>query len=96
MAEGLLAAHPTTVAARKQKLAQMLEVKLEQGYRIESQGDTEAVLFILGPRHWFGLFGSGEGARQIITVDDQGTAKTRKLSPSGTSTSGRGEKPLDS
>jgi hypothetical protein len=93
MAEGQLAAHPTD--ARRQKLAEMLKVKLEQGYRIESQGDTEAVLFTKGQRNWFGLFGSGEGARQIISVDDQGTAKTRKLSPSGTSESGRERNPLD-
>ncbi len=104
MAEGLLAAHPTDEAlaasvptlvdTTKQKLAEMLEVKLGQGYRIESQGDTEAVLFIQGRRRWFGLFaGSGEGVREIISVDEQGTAKTRKLSPSATGESGRREKP---
>jgi hypothetical protein len=72
----------------------MLEVKLGQGYRIESQGDTEAVLFIRDRRRLFGLFaGSGEGVRQIISVDEQGTAKTRKLSPGETSESGRREKP---
>jgi hypothetical protein len=97
MAEAL-ATHPTDEAlfdARKQKLAEMLKVKLEQGYRIESQGDTEAVLFTKGQRSWLGLFGSGEGARQIISVDDEGRAKTRKLSPSGTSESGRETNPLD-
>ena len=104
MAEGVLAAHPTDAApaasvptavnTRKQKLAQMLEVKLGQGYLIESQGDTEAVLFIRGRRRWFGLFaGSGEGVRQIISIDEQGTAKTRKLSPSETSESARREQP---
>jgi hypothetical protein len=92
MAEGHLTAHPTDKAlvdARKQRFAAMLEVKLEQGYRIESQGDTEAVLFTQGRRRWFGLFANGEGARQIVSVDDQGATKTRKLSPSGTSGSGR-------
>ena len=93
MAEGLLAADPTdealvasiptTVDTRKQRFAQMLSVKLEQGYRVESQGDTEAVLFTHGRRHWFGLLGGGEGVRMIISVDEQGTATTRKLSPSG-------------
>lgn len=94
MAEGL-AAHPTdgasvssipaTVDARKEKFAQMLKVKLEQGYGIESQGDTEAVLFTRGRRTWFGLFaGPGAGGRQMISVDDQGAAKTRKLSPDET------------
>jgi len=104
MAEGLLAAHPTDEAlassipttddTRKQKFAQMLNVKLEQGYRIESQGDTEAVLFTQGSRHWFGLFGRGEGARQMISVDEHSAANTRKLSTSGASASGRSEKPL--
>jgi hypothetical protein len=94
MAEGL-AAHPTddayvssnpvAVDARKQKFAQMLKVKLEQGYGIESQGETEAILFTRGRRTWFGLFaGPGEGGRQMISVDDQGAAKTRKLSPDET------------
>jgi hypothetical protein len=97
MAEGL-AVHPThdarvasipaAVDTRKQKLAQMLNVKLEQGYRIESQGDTEAVLVMQGRRPWMGLFGGGESVRQVISIDDQGAAKTRKLSPSGTSESG--------
>ena len=97
MAEGL-AAHPTddayvssipvAVDARKQKFAQMLKVKLEQGYRIESQGETEAVLFTRGRRSWFGLLaGRGEGGRQMISVDDQGAATPRKLSPNETSQS---------
>ena len=103
MAEGLLAAHqtgealassiPTTDDTRKQKFAQMLNVN-EQGYRIESQSDTEAVLFTQGRGHWFGLFGRGEGARQMISVDEHGAANTGKLSTSGASASGRSEKPL--
>jgi hypothetical protein len=103
MAEGL-AAHPTDAAfvspilaavdTRKQKFAQMLKVKLEQGYRIESQGETEAVLFTRGRRSWFGLLaGRGEGGRQMISVDDQGAAKTRKLSPNETSQSDEVSKP---
>jgi anti-sigma factor RsiW len=93
MVEGLLAADPTdearvasipkTVDTRKQRLAEILSVKLEQGYQVESQGDTEAVLFTPGRRQWFGLSGGGVGARMIISVDEQGTATTRKLSPSG-------------
>jgi hypothetical protein len=67
--------------ARKEKLAQMLEARLGQGYQIESQRDTEAILFTRGRRRWFGLFaGHGEGAHQIISVDEQGSATTRKLS----------------
>jgi hypothetical protein len=103
MAEGL-AAHPTddayvssipvAVDTRKQKFTQMLKVKLDQGYRIESQGETDAVLFTRGRRSWFGLFaGPGEGGRQMISVDDQGAAKTRKLSPDETSESDEVSKP---
>jgi hypothetical protein len=94
MAEGSVAVHSTNgaVAAstatrldvRKRKLGQLLEAKREQGYQIESQSDTEAVLFTRGHRSWFGLFGSGKGgARMMISVDEQGAAKTRKLSTSG-------------
>jgi hypothetical protein len=93
MAEGLLTADPTdealissnppTVDTGKQTFAQMLSVKLEQGYQVESQSDTEAVLFTPGRRQWFGLFKGGVGARMVIFLDEQGKATTRKLSPSG-------------
>jgi hypothetical protein len=93
MAETLLVADPTdgalvastatTVDTRKQSFAQLLSAKLEQGYCVESQGDTEAVLFTPGRRRWFGLFAGEEGARMSISVDEQGAASTRKLSPSG-------------
>jgi hypothetical protein len=76
---------PGAVDTREQKFAQMLKAKVSQGYGIESQGDTEAVLFTRSRRRWFGLFaGHGAGARQRISVDDQGAAKTRKLSPNET------------
>ena len=65
---------------RKQKLAQMLTAKIEQGYEIESQTDTEAVLVTQSRRGWFGLFaGKRDGARQVISVDEHGTATTRKI-----------------
>ena len=77
---------PEAVDTRKQKFAEMLKVKVDQGYKIESQGDTEAVLFMRGRRTWLGLFaGHGAGARQLVSVDDAGAAKTRKLSPNETS-----------
>lgn len=99
MAEGL-AAHPTdeafasaasaTVDASKQTFAKLLEAKVQQGYEIESHGDTEAVLFIRGRRRWSGLFaGHGEGARQMISVDDNGAVTTRKLSRNETTEFGR-------
>jgi hypothetical protein len=92
MAEKSLTVDPTN-DARKQKLGQILESKLEQGYRIESRGDTEAVLFTQGHRSWFGLFGSGEGARLMVSVDEQGSAKTQKLPTGGASVAGSGDEP---
>jgi hypothetical protein len=81
--EALVSSNPPTVASRKQTFAQMLNVKLEQGYQVESQSDTEAVLFTPGRRQWFALFGVGVSARLAISLDEQGKATTRKLSPSG-------------
>ena len=99
MAEGLgsrsaddasVSSIPGAIDTRKEMFAQMLKGKLEQGYSIESQGDTEAVLFTRGRRSWFGLFaGHGQGARQMISIDDDGVAKTRKLIPNETSESRR-------
>jgi hypothetical protein len=91
MAEGLPVSRPTddapapsisaTTDARKEKLAQMIETKLGQGYQIESQDDTQAILFTPSRRSWFGLSaGRGESSRQIISVDEQGRATTRKVS----------------
>jgi hypothetical protein len=104
MAEGLAAqptdepfvsSIPTAVHTHKETFAQMLKVKLEQGYCIESQGDTEAVLFTPDRRRWFGLFaGRGRGDRQTISIDDQGVSKTRKLSSHETIQSRGRKKPL--
>ena len=103
MAEGLAAqttdeafesTTPAAVDMRKQNFAQLLGAKVEQGYKIESQGDTEAVLFTRGRRSWFGLFaGRGERVRQMISVDDKGAATTRKLSPNETTEFGRTQYP---
>ena len=83
---------PATLDARKQTFAKLLEAKVEQGYEIESQGDTEAVLVTRGRRSWFGLFaGHGASARLMVSVDDKGAAKTRKLSPNDTAEFGRSQ-----
>ena len=79
----LVASSPTTVDTRNQRFAQLLNVKLEQGYRVESQGDTEAVLFTPGRRHWFGLFAGGEGARMQHLCRRAGRGDHSKVSPSG-------------
>jgi hypothetical protein len=63
---------------REQALARTLESKLEEGYSLESQDETRAVLSIRGRRGWFGLT-HGAGARYEVTVDEQGRARSRRL-----------------
>lgn len=65
--------------AASPELARILSEKLAQGYLIESQTGTEAVLFTLGRKRWYGLRGRDPGTRQRVTIDNQGRAKTRKL-----------------
>ena len=78
---------------RKAMLARAVSNEVRQGYRVESQGETEAVLFTRGRRTWFGLFaGPGEGGRQMIGVDDQGAATTRKLTADETGESDEARK----
>ena len=65
---------------RKDQLVEVLRQKAEQGYVIESQADTEAILVSKGrPSKWFGLVGGGHDARQSVSIDGQGRAITRSL-----------------
>ena len=64
---------------RKQRLSTFVAEKVEQGYVVESQTDTEAVLSTVGRTRWFGLRGRMPGSRRRITVDEQGRPSTRKL-----------------
>ena len=61
--------------ARKEEFARMLERKREQGYEIESQSDTRAVLRMKGHRRRFGR--AGEDIRTEVSIDefDQGTSR---------------------
>ena len=68
---------PLSMSERKRRLAEILVVKSEQGYRIESQTDTEAILSTKGHRRWFGMVGSATETRQITSVDEQGKTRTR-------------------
>ncbi len=64
---------PLSIAERTEKLELLIAKRLQQGYWVESQGDTEAVLVSLGPRRWFGRVGPhGESTREAVTVDEQG------------------------
>jgi hypothetical protein len=62
---------------RKQRLGATLQKKVEQGYRIESQTDTAAIVVTKGHRRWFGLIAGGADARQSLSIDDHGRITTR-------------------
>ena len=62
-----------STAERTEKLELLIAKRLQHGYWVESQGDTEAVLVSLGPRRWFGRVGPhGANTREAVTVDEQG------------------------
>jgi hypothetical protein len=52
-------------------------MKVAQGYRIESESDTQAVLRMGTRRRWFGLF-SGTKLTYDIAVDERGHASSRR------------------
>ena len=66
-----------STAERKVRLAEVLVAKTEQGYEIESQTDTEAILVTKGRRRWFGMGANSPSSRQITSIDEQGKARTR-------------------
>jgi len=66
--------------SRQEELDRTLQEKRAQGYRIESQSDTQAVLFMKGRRRFFNLFGGGE-VRYLLSFDEQGHASSRKVEP---------------
>ena len=64
--------------SRNQELERTLESKREQGYRIESHDDTEAVLLMRGRRRFFNLVRGAE-ERYRLTFDDRGHASSRTI-----------------
>ena len=65
---------------RKQQLTEALGAKVAQGYVVESQTDTEAILVSKGrPKKWFGLVDGGVDTRQSMSIDGQGRAIMRSL-----------------
>jgi hypothetical protein len=71
---------PVSTAERSEKLELLIAKRLQQGYWVESQGDTEAVLVSLGPRRWCGRVGPRrENSRETVTVDEQGHTLIAKL-----------------
>ena len=53
-----------------------LASRLEQGYKIESQSDTEAILTMKGRKR---LFKSSTQSRQRLTIGENGRASFEKL-----------------
>jgi hypothetical protein len=71
---------PLSTAERTEKLELLIAKKLQHGYWVESQGDTEAVLVSLGPRRWFGRVGPhSQNTREAVTIDEQGNTITATL-----------------
>jgi hypothetical protein len=62
---------------RKQALGELIAAKLAQGYEVETQSDTEAVLVTRGRRRRFRT--SLAGKRQRISIDETGRPRTRGL-----------------
>ena len=68
---------PSPVDTAKQEFARALQTKRAQGYEVESETDTKAVLVMKGRRRWFGL-SSSPSVRYEVTVEG-GSAKSRRL-----------------
>ncbi len=69
---------PASTRSRKQALARALETKVAQGFVIESETETQAVLTMKGRKRWFGLSNAPE-ARYEVTIDERGDATSRRL-----------------
>jgi hypothetical protein len=65
-----------TLVVRAQELARTLHAKLAQGYTIESQDNTQAILRDKGRKRWFR---PSIVNRQLVSVDELGTAKFVKI-----------------
>jgi hypothetical protein len=70
---------PLSLDQRKERFAETLRKKLEQGYEIESQTETEATLVTKGRRRWSGILGSKPDTRQTTSIDEKGRTSTRSL-----------------
>jgi len=70
---------PLSLDQRKQRLAELLRTKVEQGFEVESKTDTAATLVTKGRRRWFGILGGDADTRQTTSIDEQGQVRTRPL-----------------
>jgi hypothetical protein len=82
MAEAQLYVHPaesnrSSIGERRQELARTLQAKVAQGYRVESQTDTQAVLRMGTRRRWFRVFG-GTQLTYDVKIDEYGHTSSRR------------------
>ena len=76
---GALGDHPQNGSdPRKQEFARTLQAKVAQGYEIESQSDTRAVLVMKNRRRMFGLSNSSSNKTEVW-IDETGQARSRGL-----------------
>jgi hypothetical protein len=68
---------PSPADAARQELARTLQMKRAQGYEVESETETKAVLVMKGRSRWFGLSNT-PSVRYEVTVEG-GSAKSRRL-----------------
>jgi hypothetical protein len=60
----------------RERLKRAVQAKLAQGFEIESQGDSQAVL-VKGPRRCLGITLPGATTREIVSLDERGYPTVR-------------------
>jgi hypothetical protein len=65
-----------TGTGQAETFARVLEARLEQGYKIESQSATEAIITMKGRKR---LLKSSTQSRQRVTIGEDGRASFEKL-----------------
>jgi hypothetical protein len=70
---------PNEIDRRKLEFARALERKLGQGYEIEAQNATQALVVAKGRPRLFGLLRSGNGSRYIASMDEEGNVTTQRV-----------------
>jgi hypothetical protein len=75
-ARGGTMSQPARNTDRKQTLASVLETRLEQGYQIESQNGTQAIIVMKGRKR---MFRASSQSRQLVTIDEQGHPNFNKM-----------------
>jgi hypothetical protein len=68
----------TALLSRQEEFEQTLRAKRAQGYRIESQDDTQAVLLGKSRRRFFNLLG-GADVRYLLSFNEHGRTTTRRI-----------------